>query len=495
MKYIAFVLTSILLFAGCDDEKPKMVKYLVDKTCNQGRFVDVSDYGAVADDDMDDYEAVTRAVEEINRLKGGTLIFHKGVYTVKGHKIAASNQVPENDIKNFVFKDCSCLTIEGGGAVLDIDGNWSRVADYEQAGFTYSLHNSVGMEFENCKDVNIKNLELDGNSDQTLKEATAEGKSHGLIISGCNNVTIQNSYIHHFQADGLYLNSRIDVNRYIQSRYLNIKDSNFTNNARNGVSIIQARDVNFTNCLFSQSGKTGLYGGHSPQAGVNVEPNYWVQTGVNDNTGDLFFKNCTFSDNTGFEYVGSNDYTTPYPIRFDNCTFKNTVADLNNSKYAAVVPASAITYFDSCIFDEVALRPNYAGKKEAFVDVNLFDSSFKSTLSFVSVLFSVGYPNVKMHIERCSFDFNATSPAIGKYRFYLRNAKTILEDNEIFISRLEHNAQGEDIKFLLEKGINSFANHWKTDLNQTGSYFTVSYVESNSSYDTYTPKKSFEQRY
>lgn len=489
-----------ILLAGCGSSKKHS-----NSSCLQGKVVDVRDYGAVVDDGIDDYASISQAIDEINRLKGGTLLLHKGVYTIDGHRIYDIKE-KKDSMQNFTFQDVNCLTVQGNGAVFDVDGDWVRVVDYSKTvekndintTHTYSYHNAIGMDFINCKDTVINDLELDGNSDKTIKEANVEGSSHGIRIIGSSNLKMKNVYIHHYQADGLYLTSREENGTYFQSKHLDIVDSNFTNNARQGCSIIQARDINFTNCIFAETGKTGLYGGHSPMAGVDVEPNYTPQSkkSVDDYTGDILFTKCTFRDNIGSEYVASNSISTPYPIKFESCVFKNTSLDAKTSKNSRVLTLNAKTSFDSCTFDNVSLRPNYSGKSNAHVEVSVLNSHFKSTIPSQSVLLSPGYPNVKMLVENNTFDFNASIAIEKSYRLFLRNAKVKFKNNKINISKKEHKGDSYHTKFILDTGVEASGNHWFTDLHKKNTYFYISFVaNSNYTNEIHSPEQSFQIRH
>ena len=486
------LIAGLLLLNACGGNKSTKIN---NHTCSE-HIVNVSDFGAVGDGVQDDYESIMRAVKSINTYGSGTLVFPKGVYRIDRHRIDAGND--KNNIENITFENLSCLSIQGNGATIDVDGDYTRTIDYtytdsKSKEHSYSYHNAVGLKFVNSSHITITHINLDGNADKTTKEASVEGTSHGLSFYGCKHVTLDKVYVHHYQADGLYVASNhktIDGSqRYFQSKHFTVKDSNFTNNARQGASLVQLRDAHFTHCIFSQTGKTGGYGGHAPMAGVDVEPNY--STNVDDNTGDITFKNCTFSDNVGFEYIGSNAKSTPYPIYFDACTFSNTSRDSNNS---AVVPASAETHFKNCTFDEVGLFPNFGLDYNASIKVDVFQSNFKSTMPSQRVLLTA-YPNVDLDVKYCSFDFNATTSSKETKRIYLQKSNATFENNTIFVSKAEHDGDSYNTKFLLQGGVQASGNQWQTDLNVSNTFFIISYAggSSTSNY-TLTPKRSFSQR-
>jgi len=446
--------------------------------------VNVSDYGATGDGQTDDYDSVLAACQEINRLGGGILSFPQGVYSIPKHRIDAGDG--KNNISNFVFNECHGLVIEGNNSVLDFSGNWVRKNDYTNRNLTYSYHNAIGIELIDCSCITIKNIELNGNCNSTTKQASTEGYSHGLIISGCENITVSNIYIHHYHADGMYVGSSSGSPSRIQSKYLYVSQSKFLNNARQGCSIINLRYSIFTDCSFSETGRTGKYGGHSPQAGVDIEPNYEGDF-IDDLTGNIDFVRCDFVNNSGSPYVGSSSTSTPYPIAFYDCLFSCQPGQDN----AIVAPISKSTSFYSCKFKETLLRPNYA-TKDTEIDVEVISCIFENTTPHQSAVLTDAQvlPNIK--VKACTFIFNGNNSAKGKYRIYLQgNSKTVFSCNSIQISRFEHdNNVANELKFLLRHGILAQKNSWSTDLNNAS--FCISYGGgSHFSEEMYSPVESF----
>ena len=480
--------------------------------CSASTVIDVRDYGAEINDDIDDYYAIQRAINALDQTKNGILVFHKGVYNINQHKIDNNHAVQKtvstiyqskphntkskemlkiiylneseyntkykskNNIRNFTFTNYSNLTIKGNEAIFNFDGDWTRTADYTISSnkHTYSRHNAIGIEIINSQNVLIRDLELNGNADETVKEATAEGFSDGIMIGGSSLVTIDNVYVHHYHADGLYIYAKKDSNGIKRkSEHIQVSNSIFKNNARQGCSMVGARYVDFDNCSFSNTGDTGLYGFHNPMAGVDIEPH-----DIN-HMGDITFTKCNFVDNLGFAYVGSNSSTTPYPIAFKYCTFTNSK---NTIWHQAVVPNSHKTNFSYCFFNEISLWPNYAAKnKKGYVNVNVSRCRFKSKNIEQKVLLANDSENLKWYIEKSSFELNSkhANSFNSKNRFYLKNNKQVVfQSNTIKMIKEEYQTYTikPNIKFILD-GVSIYATKWIEKLteetNMTNSVYTI----------------------
>jgi hypothetical protein len=291
--------------------------------------VSVKDFGAVGDGVTDDYNAIKNAVAALQAAGSGTLFFPKGTYFINQYRIDGGPSA--NGIVSFALQNLNSVCISGYGAKLVMKGGWTRTADYSSSGFTFSYSNNIGFNFTNCTNLVIEGLEIDGGASTIVKLATAEGDSYGVVLNGCTQVLLRDLNIHHYCTDGLRVDMSGPITAFKVSRQIHASNCRFNNNARQGMSIIHLRHATFTNCDFSFTGTTGTYGGHSPQAGVDIEPNYAhdnptapLNAAGDDSTGDISFIGCRFKDNNGFEFVGSNRDTTQHPVQFFGCLFQNT---------------------------------------------------------------------------------------------------------------------------------------------------------------------------
>lgn len=88
---------------------------------------------------------------------------------------------------------------------------------------------------------------------------------HGIQISGCTNVTIENIDISQCWGDGIYLGFYDGPNKC--SGGVTITNCNLHHNRRNNLSITDVSNVTIRNCKFDYASGT------DPQYGIDIEPN------------------------------------------------------------------------------------------------------------------------------------------------------------------------------------------------------------------------------
>ena len=434
--------------------------------------VSVKEFGAKGDGVTDDYHAIKEACAAIQNAGGGTLVFPKGAYFVNQHRIDGGPHA--NGITNFGFSNIDGLVIEGNGSKIVMQGGWTRTADTTSGGFTYSYQNCIGFEFNSCSNVTIRDLELDGGAATITKVAAAEGWSYGLVVLGCHHVHLENVYVHHYCTDGLAIFQSGPITAFKVSRYFSANNCKFTNNARQGCSIMHLRWGTFTNCEFSYTGQTGTYGGHSPQAGVDIEPDYRHDNpqsplfiAGDESTGDIAFIGCGFVDNNGFEFVATNRDSVQHPVQLFGCSFKNT----NNSS-PQVATAARMVRFYACDFDNVAWYPGYTFNDDNTTEFH--NCSLTWSRDAYGILHASHNPTLR--IEGCDIKFTGTSPHGGAtYLIYIQATKTYLRDNNIFYSSALHNGTTYDVVSLFQFVSESRGNRFSTDLTAAGKFFTLSY--------------------
>ncbi|HEY3265349.1 MAG TPA: right-handed parallel beta-helix repeat-containing protein [Armatimonadota bacterium] len=287
-------------------------------------------YGAVADGVTDNYAAFQRLAAAVSPppygtgTGKGTIVFPPGVYRINQYRILGGAQM--TGIQNIYFRNCNGLTVTGTGATISVSGAFKRSADYTIAPYSYSYRQQVvPLYFYYCQNFVVDGFNLDGNIGQMTRDpGVVEGTSYGLATESCSNYTIKNITAHHFASDGLM----IGASSPLPSRPQAIADRNGAvinvhayNNARMALSVYQARGITISDSVFETAGIVpGAYGGHLPMSGAGIEPDCKTP-GVNCDvkTGDITFKNCTFSDNVGMQwYAGGGDGTEN--VTLDGCT-------------------------------------------------------------------------------------------------------------------------------------------------------------------------------
>jgi hypothetical protein len=434
--------------------------------------VSAKDYGAVGDGVTDDYNAIKKAVAALQTAGSGTLFFPKGTYFIDQYKIDGGPSA--NGIVDFALQNLNNVCISGYGATLVMKGGWTRTADYSSSGFTFSYSNSIGFVFTDCTNLTVEGLEVDGGANTIVKQATAEGASYGVVLNGCTQVSLRDLYIHHCCTDGLRVDMSGPITAFKVSRQVYASNCRFNNNGRQGMSLIQLRHATFTNCDFSFTGTTGTYGGHSPMAGVDIEPNFAhdnpttpLNAAGNDSTGDISFIGCRFKDNNGFEFVGTSRDTVQHPVQFFDCLFQNT-----NNSAPQVVTATRLTRFYSCSFDDVALYPGYTLNDDNQTELHGCRIISRRPTAY-AILHAQANPT--LIVDRCDIQLRAPTSSAGTYRLYITAPKCEFTNNRVFIAATEHGSATFQLHSLLQGVRKSTGNRFSTDLVTASKLFGINF--------------------
>ena len=138
------------------------------------------------------------------------------------------------------------------------------------------------------------------------------GYRHGLRLWGCKRVVAEGLRIESSGGDGIYLGSgpRGACEDVV------IRDCISHDNHRQGISVIDARNLLLENCVFSGTDGVG------PSAGIDFEPNFPQQQLVN-----CVVRNCIFENNSGHGIFVRppdtfNRKSEPISIRIENCVVR-----------------------------------------------------------------------------------------------------------------------------------------------------------------------------
>ncbi len=126
---------------------------------------------------------------------------------------------------------------------------------------------------------------------------------HGIQISGCTNVTIEDVEISHCWGDGIYLGYYAEQKKF--SKDVTITNCNLHHNRRNNLSLTDVSNVTIDHCKFNNANGT------DPQYGIDIEPN------ENKACENVTIRNSEFKGNAkasmGIIKAANN-------IRLENCT-------------------------------------------------------------------------------------------------------------------------------------------------------------------------------
>lgn len=133
-----------------------------------------------------------------------------------------------------------------------------------------------------------KNITISGGQiigERKIHKGTSGEWGHGIQISGCTNVTIENVDISQCWGDGIYLGFYDGPNTACNG--VTITNCSLHHNRRNNLSITDASNVTVQNCEFNYANGT------NPQYGIDIEPN------PDKTCSNVTISNCKFQGNVG----------------------------------------------------------------------------------------------------------------------------------------------------------------------------------------------------
>jgi len=299
----------------------------------------VMSYGAKGDGVSDEYDAFQKMSADVSGKQFAQrqiIYFPKGTYYINRYGISGGTNANNNqrvrlvNASNFSLIGCT-------GSVVSFKGDFAITNDYNPGGSWSSYEFQLGFEFRNDSNFKISGLEIYGNVDKTTRPASPNGNpldetpSHGIQTTACTNYELSHLKVHHFACDGLFIGGGVPAD---QNGTINDVDS--YNNARQGMSMMQARTFKITNSSFRNTGITdGTYPTHSPGAGVDIEPDYNPIDGNPTRTGDMVFDGCHFLNNKGSQWVGGDN-----GVNTENVTIRNSEIisrPANNHPYVIIM--------------------------------------------------------------------------------------------------------------------------------------------------------------
>lgn len=370
---------------------------------------------------------------------------------------------------------------------------------------------------DEIKNITIKDLEIDGNianmeigSPVNMHNNTVSSyqlNATGIQIQGnVENVTIENVNIHHMALDGIQVT-------HVQAQAsaphnINIKDSKFEYNGRQGLSWTSGNGLLVTDCEFNHTGQVVINTkrfADPPSCGIDIEPNknnfshncengtfgsilcknnYGYALDINTTTKEV--KNITLSEVCEFiandenkkcvnfnasnltivtdcYFRGANRIVTGY-IDFNSCEFTDgTYNNPSNSfaaEYLIYAPTKNNVKFESCIFSTEKTNSKW------------FDISSSASLN-----------NVEDYITFKNCDFKNGIGGTGGYNYLNR----ILFDGTNTFSNLNTSGNRELIvNNLIFKGSNDACQPNSTTIGSK-IWFRQNSLVSNSCPNTNTP--------
>lgn len=183
------------------------------------------------------------------------------------------------------------------------------------------------------KFIGCKNIKIYGNGALLLmnKEEYIDGEWRmGLSLMGCSDVLVENLTISSSGGDGIYIDGYKDI-RYSENIIIDSIIS--TNNKRQGISIISAKNVWVKNSVFTKTKGT------LPEAGLDIEPDGETDVIINVN-----FEHCSFTNNNHSGIVlgldNLTDKSEPVSINFKDCYLSMNHDESNRYPAAEIIISS-----------------------------------------------------------------------------------------------------------------------------------------------------------
>ena len=422
-------------------------------------------FGAVNDGTTDCYDALIDMAATVTTRGGGKVVFSEGTYFIDQYVTTA------NGNSDITFTGCDGLEIDLGGATIEAFGDFNRVEDDAGPPPT-SSYRTVGFYFNLCNNLSVKNGTFDGNADQCQSGGFSEAWSHNFKFHGCEGVRVDGINSHHSIADGFYFDKSPDTTATCKRVVMNSCKS--YNNARQGVSIACCRDLKAVGCEFKNTGRTGGdYPGHSPQAGVDIEPLY-APTDTDTYVEDIVFENCIFSKNVGGQLIGSNT------ARTHNVTARNCYFDTNSdsSQYGIYMGVRNFV-LDSCKLVDTHLYPCYEASTGSMARIINCDITNDNNL----ILMTATQP--RLWVEKNRFICDTEVDLTSNVAVYLKY-NTIFKDNYVYVPAAGHDGTTYDIANYLQHCELVSGNIYDTDLDDPNTdFFANDYTGTNLIRDEY----------
>lgn len=144
------------------------------------------DYGAAGDGSTDDTTAIQNAINALS-TKGGIVYFPPGTYLISSDLIVSNNNI----------------IVLGSGRASTIKPSANSQANC--------------LKISECNNITVRDIQINGNKSNVdqLGAGTQYTKLNGIYITGCDDVTIENCYIHDYYAGGILADS--STNLFIQN--------------------------------------------------------------------------------------------------------------------------------------------------------------------------------------------------------------------------------------------------------------------------------------
>jgi hypothetical protein len=291
---------------------------------------DIKSFGAKGNGKTNDSEAFQKAAAYFNDRGGnGKLTISKGIYII-GKQTFTGGQAKKpayygedilhfTRIKNFNIEGKSSASLKYIDSLRFGAFDPDTGEPYEHGKnlfvkYAYSAFVGTCFYFDNCSNISISNLTLDGNNGHMILggifgDVGRQNPHYGIFIKNSKNIEVNQLDVHHFGLDGICVSNIASE----QEDSITISNSSFQYNSRQGLSWVGGNNMLAKNCKFNNNGKGSF--SSPPSAGVDIEAEVGkIRNGT--------FINCEFVNNAGQGVAA--DSGDSGDCTFTNCTFWGT---------------------------------------------------------------------------------------------------------------------------------------------------------------------------
>lgn len=142
--------------------------------------------------------------------------------------------------------------------------------------------------------VTLEGLGTGANIRMLIENYNSGQQRHCIRIQGSENIIVNNITLSKSGGDGIYIGAS---NTDFDSENVNVTNVTCDANARQGLSIISARNINIRQCVFKRTGQLNHHNlaPSGPWAGIDIEPN-----NSNEILQNILIEDCDFENNVNF---------------------------------------------------------------------------------------------------------------------------------------------------------------------------------------------------
>ncbi len=419
--------------------------------------IDITTFGAVADGKTDNYNAFVAAAAYASSHDNTTINFPAGTFY-----IAKYRSIKNDPIQDINWANCKGLKLIGvAGTKISVNGNFFRPFDYSVGTAKKSYTSGLSpFYFFHCNDLEIRNMEITGNVQSTTRApgiddnnpSVTESNNILLRFEMCNNVVVDNMYLHHAESDGIMVSGDRINNVWTNSTNFTMTNVKSFNNGRLGMSAGGLSGGYFKNCEFKNNGFTdGAYGHNDPAAGVDIEP------GEFHNVDNIKFEGCAFENSYG------NNFACTAPNTTSNITLLkcSVVTVTETSKPQGITILAKNTLIDGCIIKLKARVMKFTNPLKPGSTIKILNSLIETSGN----CWTTNSTDMKDSVLVSGNQFNYTQNVMTKNVMSLQMANLRFLNNKIFIPAAALKSRPTGTHALVQNAVISQGNSFYSEVS------------------------------